>query len=155
VATGQGSNVYDNSLGKNNYSYYVNWDAILPRNYQKYNVYFSFNSLMTSSVPIFSNSLVILGIDFGGFNANEANGGNNDNLGVISIGTMIGSDKYRYTAQVSDNSPTTINYPSNSIITVGLSEINTMTTFGSPSSTASGSLNIGNYVLVLSFEPVD
>jgi hypothetical protein len=154
VMSGQGSQVYDISKGKNYYSYYINWDAVLPRKYRKFNVSFSFNTLMSTNGPLSPASLVILSTDFGSFSGNEPNGGSNHNLGMITIGTMVGTTNYRFQALHGDNPASTINYPSNNVITIGLAEINQLNNYAL-SNTNSGSLQIGNYMLILSFEPID
>ena len=120
-----------------NYQYYINWNAVLPKPEninQKYLVKFTFKGLVQGSFA----EVYTLNIDFGGSNMYDQSTSKSTYLGLLSpivnnTASAAGSNTvYFYlNAKPTDNSPITIEYPNNSLITVNIvnANISSGTTF--------------------------
>ncbi len=134
----------DNSSGSiASYKYYINWDAVLPTRNQTYNVSFTLKSVNTA-VQLTANGFV--SINFGQTNAMDQSNNQVSILGIcypVVIQQNSTSWTYYYNSTLNDNTPTTISYPSNSIITVLFTNFNPAVAF-----------TMYDYVLQLIFTPV-
>ena len=122
---------------KNKYQYYINWNAVLPKPEninQKYLVKFTFKGLVQGSFA----EVYTLNVDFGGSNMYDQSNSKSTYLGLLSpivnnTASASGSNTvYFYlNAKPTDNSPITIEYPNNSLITVNIvnANISSGTTF--------------------------
>jgi hypothetical protein len=134
----------DNSSGAiASYKYYINWDAVLPTRNQTYNVSFTLKSVNTGN-QLTANALV--SINFGQTNIMDQSNNQVSILGIcypVVVQQAANAWNYYYNSTLNDNTPITISYPSNSIITVTFTNFDLATAFV-----------MYHYVLQLIFTPV-
>jgi hypothetical protein len=119
----QNSTNRDISSGNlNSYKYYVNWDSVLPKHYNKFEVSFCFKSIIQATA-ITEN--VILSVDFGHTNMNDQTANPSSYLGVIY--PVINGTNYYYNANKNDNFNITISYPTNNFINVKFTDFDLTT----------------------------
>jgi hypothetical protein len=125
------------------YSYNINWDAIFPQNLRdkKFAVSFVFSSLVVTT-PF--TEVYTVNINFGTTNVYNQTPSQSAFLGVL-YSYMTNATAYFAMANINDNSPVTICYPTNRIITVSIGNANL----------ASSTVNITDYILTLQFTPLD
>jgi hypothetical protein len=125
------------------FSYNINWDAIFPQNLRdkKFAVSFVFSSLVVTT-PF--TEVYTVNINFGTTNVYNQTPSQSAFLGVL-YSYMTSATAYFAMANINDNSPVTISYPTNRIITVSIGNANL----------ASSTVNITDYILTLQFTPLD
>ena len=126
-----------------NVSYYINWDAILPRKYQEFILVWTLKTVNTTTSI---NENLFVDINFGASNTYELNQ-MTSKIGFVYPNVVQQTSatwSYFYQATVYDNPPTEISYPSNNIITVKLYKFDGTS---APTQTL-------DYVLELSFTPI-
>jgi hypothetical protein len=152
------TNIINNSSIKA-YSYSINWEAVIPKskiqNYEasKFNVYFSFVSNIATTNLSLVNSAYI-SANFGKSNSIDNRMTQTNLLGFLqpivyskysNYPTNTITDYYQYyIANNQDNSPTTISYPHNSQIIITIADTDS----------SYNAVNIGNYILKLTFEQI-
>ena len=121
-----------NRIGSNtrNYQYNVNWTTILPKPEninQKYLVRFSFITPATNSF----GEVFTVSIDFGGSNMYDQTNNKSTFMGCVypvmnTTTSTAGTNTVFYYAKATtiDNIPVTVEYPTNSMITVTLMYLN-------------------------------
>ncbi len=134
----------DNSSGTiASYKYYINWDAVLPTRNQTYNVSFTLKSVNTNN-QLTANGLV--SINLGQTNIMDQSNNQVSFLGIcypVVVQQNANAWNYYFNSTLNDNTPVTISYPSNRIITVSFTNIDLVTPFV-----------MYHYVLQLIFTPV-
>ena len=137
------SNIIDTSNGKNAYKYYINWDAILNRHFQEYNLIWTLKSVNTSTS--LSENLFV-DINFGSVNNYEQSNQMSSKIGFVypnAVQQTSTTWSYFYQSTIYDNPGSQISYPSNNIITVKLYKFDN----------SAPTTNL-DYVLELSFIPI-
>lgn len=125
------------------FQYYVNWDSVLPKKHQTFNVSFTLKSVNTAT-QITVNALV--SINFGQANISDQNNSSSTYLGIaypVPVQQSSTTWNYFYNSTLNDNPPVTISYPVNQIITVRFTNFDLTT-----------ALTMYNYVLQIQFTPV-
>lgn len=124
------------------YQYYINWSAVLPHIEdieQKYKVRYIFTNVTAVGLP---SDVFSLNVDFGSSNFYSQSSSKTTFLGYIyPVATSVNG---YYRADFTNNTPVTIEYPSNSLITVNIGNINS----------ASGTAYNVDYALTLEFTPI-
>ena len=127
----------------NSNQYYINWSSVLPKRYQMYNVSFTLKSVnITTSLTV--NALV--GINFGQTNLYDQSNNPSTTLGIcypVAVQQTSTTWNYFYNSTLNDNTPVTISYPSNSIITVNFTNFDLTTP-----------VVMQHYILQLQFTPL-
>ena len=124
--------------------YNVNWDAILPRKFQEYQLIWTFKSVNTSTSI---NENLFIDINFGASNSYELTNQVSSKIGFIypnAVQQTSTTWSYFYQSTIYDNPPVQISYPCSNIITVKLYKFDGV---------SAPSFNL-DYVLELSFTPI-
>ena len=132
-----------NKSGNNSnlgYTYYINWESILPDPKLKYKVSFTFRTLNRANFT----ECYQLYMNFGTSNMYDINSSRTTYLGLIYPVPTTTTVMYGM-ASLNDNAPITINYPANKVITATFSNANTA---------ATGVYLSIDYVLTLNFTPI-
>ena len=125
-------------------SYYVNWDAILPRHYQEYLLVWTLKTVNTTTSI---NENLFVDINFGATNSYELTNQMTTKIGFIypnAVQQTSTTWSYFYQATIYDNPPVEITYPTNNLITVKFYKFDNST----------APTNFSDYVLELSFTPI-
>jgi hypothetical protein len=127
------------------YTYYVNWGAIIPEKYKnnKFLINFSYYSDVTSNSAsktsfICANGLNLISANFQGFS---------NVLGCIPISTSRTTSVCVYGASMSDNPPVMGNYPNSNNLEIKIFDV---TTFSSQDAVGI----LPNYMLTITFTPI-
>lgn len=145
ILNSQNATNLDNSSGEiASYKYYINWDSVLPTRRQTYNVSFTLKSVNTN-VQLTANGFI--DINFGQTNIMDQSNNPVTKIGIcypVVIQQNAAAWNYYYNSTIIDNTPVTISYPSNKLITVLFTDFNSATAF-----------TMYHYVLQLIFTPID
>ena len=123
------------------YTYYINWDTILPSKYSKYSVNFCFSSFVAGSI---FTDLYTININFGTTSVYNQAPSQSQFLGFVhpyAINTIF----CYAVSNLNDNSDVNIRYPTNRFITVTIANANL----------SLSSVNITDYILTLQFTPIE
>ena len=127
-----------------NVSYYINWDAISPRNFQEFILVWTLKTVNTTTSI---NENLFVDINFGSTNAFEFTNQMTTKIGFV-YPNVVQQDathwSYFYQATIYDNPPVQITYPTNNFITVKFYKFDEVT---APTTAL-------DYVLELSFTPI-
>jgi hypothetical protein len=127
----------------NSYTYYINWDSVLPRidkdKAQTYNLIWTLKSVSTATV-LSKNAIV--SINFGRSNTFDQTNSQSSVIGYVF--PQICGANYYFTSSTFDNIKTVLTYPSSNFITITFSDFLTSTAFV-----------MYDYVLILNFEPIE
>ena len=132
-----------NKTSLNKVQYNINWDAVLPRKFQEYQLTWTFKSVNTATSL---NENLFVDINFGASNSYDLNQ-MTSKIGFVYPNVVQQTSttfSYFYQATVYDNPPVEISYPSNNVITVNLYKFDGTT---APTTAL-------DYVLELSFTPI-
>ena len=123
------------------YSYYINWDTILPTKYSKYSVNFCFSSFVVTT-PF--TELYTVNIIFGTTSVYNQAPSQSQFLGFVHP-YLASSTACYAVSNLNDNSDVNIRYPTNRLITVTIGNANL----------SSSTINITDYILTLQFTPIE
>lgn len=106
-----------------NYVYYVNWGAILPQEYTKFDLSFQFRSTTAAVDPV---SGVLLSVNMGSNTMYDQSSSSSSILGAILPKSYVTgvTPRYFYESNNTDDCGFIAIYPSNSYITVKLTNYN-------------------------------
>jgi len=144
ILSSQNTNNIVDSTNKNKIQYLINWNSILPVQYKKFNVSFQ---LITKYVATPTTVLNIssVGVNFGSSNTKDQTSSTSTILGFLNqVSTYRGSVVGFQNVGFPDNTTTTICYPTNSIITVSILDVD-----------LTQNTQITDYILKLHFEPIE
>ena len=103
------------------YTFYVNWESFLPKQYSQYQVNFSFQRNQVQILAF--GDVMQISATIGSSNSNDQSGGGTSILGAYN--TSFYYNNYTadtaycsHTGPTYTNTPTVINYPTNSYITL-------------------------------------
>lgn len=136
------TNRIDTSAGISGYKYYVNWGAILPPEYTKFDVSFVFRSSTSGTDPV---NTILLGMNLGNRTLYDQTMSQSNIIGAI-IPKSYGSTRYYFESNYPDDSGFICSYPSNSYVTVTMSNLD---------GSANTNFPAGGYVLFLCFTVIE
>jgi hypothetical protein len=132
------------------YKYFVNWDTILPIknniNSNKYLVSFNFKSEFFNASQ-YSHNCISISADFGRANVFGQNNSQTNIIGTIIpvLWTKVfAGTSYHSFYKEAENTPITINRPTNNFITITLQNIDTTDT----------NFTMQNYIIKFNFTPI-
>ena len=127
----------------NSYTYYINWDSILPKvdgsMPQTFNLTWTLKSVSTANV-LSTNSVV--SVNFGHTNSFDQTNSQSQIIGYIY--PQIYGVNYYFTSSTFDNTKTVLTYPSTNFITVNFQDFSLSTPFV-----------MYDYILILNFEALN
>ena len=137
----QGSNVMSpvgNALARSSVTYNVNWGALLPMKYNKFNCQFVFKSINVAGLLIDNG---FLNMNIGRVNVYDGLQ-QSQNLGIVYpvyLNTIAGNLASYYNSTNNDNNNFTMDYPNNNSVTLTLKNFDGITPM----------TNMPHYVVIL------
>lgn len=136
--------------GTTSYSYYVNWQSVLPSSCKKFDVSFSLKSQMVASPPVVGE-VVLLSCNIGNQTTFDQSYSQTPIVCALTPKSNAGSTIYfYYESMVTDESGFMVGYPQNSNLEIKLLNVN-------PSASGVYSLagTFPHYILQLTFTEIE
>lgn len=109
------------SIGQ--YTYYVNWDMMLPKEYKEFDLSFQFRSSTGVADPV---NTVLLSVNIGSGTMYNQEGSQTSTIGAIIPKSYVTgtTPQYYYESNNTDDCGCIVNYPNGSYITVSIINLN-------------------------------